>query len=645
MNSNNSHEIILIKKKRYRTEDNQQNSDEKNNDEMEIEDDNEENKNQLSSNENMINISHNNKENECKQEKENQENKEGINEENKNKNDCNFNSNNNNKEAIKEDFYKYLNEIKNNNKEREKNLLDGYKKFLELNNEWDFFFLTIILTINSELHNFEDFPEDYSYYIYNNLGNITNCKEYINIINNPPDNKNLYEESALLYKERNNHLLRSATTYNIKLPQNDTNNIQNMNPNNNSNIVNIKNNKSIESFNLLKKEYKLELFSAALIYNSLIRNEKEQERIDIDIRKNNQGKIPIKFDVSNTFLNEDSMMAVLTGIKFDNNIIEINLSGNNLGPKSLFWLGSIFKINQNINKLDLTRCNINNDCLYMFIEGTKFTNENLNNDQLYLNKLILKDNNQIGDTTNDKFEHPLGLILRKFKLKWLNLTNAKLKNSGTCKFLKTFLELMKENKIYLENLILICNDFYNEECLSLLGEIIEQKNICPLNNLILSKNLISTHAPNSSDKTNHFEIFMKKVAQSNLKELFLISCGIGKKENNEENNDIQILYDMLCQNKILNTLRLFGNEISNMKDFSYILGIFSEYNNGLKNNTLKSLDLSKNSCNIKVDNEFLQLIEKLKLEYLDINQNIMEPNEKERFRAVTNELNNIKIIY
>ena len=463
MNSNNSHEIILIKKKRYRTEDNQQNSDEKNNDEMEIENDNEENKNQLSSNENMINISQNNKENERKQEKENQENKEGINEENKNKNDCNFNSNNNNKEAIKEDFYKYLNEIKNNNKEREKNLLDGYKKFLELNNEWDFFFLTIILTINSELHNFEDFPEDYSYYIYNNLGNITNCKEYINIINNPPDNKNLYEEAALLYEERNNYFLQSARIYNIKLLQNsNVNNFKNINYNcNNSSI---KNNKSIDSFNLLKNEYKLELFTSSLIYNSLLRNEKEQETIDIDIRKNNQGRITLKFDASNNSLNEDSMIAVLTGIKFNNNIIEINLSGNKLGPKSLFWLGSIFKINQNINILDLTRCNIDNDCLYMFIEGTKFSNENLNKDQLNLNKLILKDNNQIGHITNNQFAHPLGLIMRKFKLKWLNLTNVKLKNSGTSKFLKIFLELMKENKIYMKNLILICNDFCNEEC-------------------------------------------------------------------------------------------------------------------------------------------------------------------------------------
>ena len=82
-----------------------------------------------------------------------------------------------------------------------------------------------------------------------------------------------------------------------------------------------------------------------------------------------------------------------------------------------------------------------------------------------------------------------------------------------------------------------------------------------------------------------------------------------------------------------------------MKDFVNILGIFSEYNNGLKNNTLKCLDLSNNSCNIKIDEAFLKLIEKLKLEYLDINQNIMNENEKELFRNRTNDLNYIKIIY
>ena len=51
-------------------------------------------------------------------------------------------------------------------------------------------------------------------------------------------------------------------------------------------------------------------------------------------------------------------------------------------------------------------------------------------------------------------------------------------------------------------------------------------------------------------------------------------------------------------------MRLFGNEINNMEDFTKILGIFSEYNNGLKNSTMKSLDLSKNSCKIKITTNF-----------------------------------------
>ena len=39
---------------------------------------------------------------------------------------------------------------------------------------------------------------------------------------------------------------------------------------------------------------------------------------------------------------------------------------------------------------------------------------------------------------------------------------------------------------------------------------------------------------------------------------------------------------------------------------------------------IKILDLSKNFCYIKIDNKFLDLIEKLKFEYSDINQNAMD---------------------
>ena len=133
---------------------------------------------------------------------------------------------------------------------------------------------------------------------------------------------------------------------------------------------------------------------------------------------------------------------------------------------------------------------------------------------------------------------------------------------------------------------------------------------------------------------------MENVGKSKIKELFLISCEIG---SNKE--DIDILYNMLKTNTSLISIRLFGNKINNMESFTKILGIFSEYNKPLENSTLKSLDLSKNSCDIKVTTDFLNLIEKLKLEYLDINQNNMEKNDKETFRKKTNDLTHIKIIY
>ena len=82
--------------------------------------------------------------------------------------------------------------------------------------------------------------------------------------------------------------------------------------------------------------------------------------------------------------------------------------------------------------------------------------------------------------------------------------------------------------------------------------------------------------------------------------------------------------------------------------FTKILSLFSDFQGPLINNTLKSLDLSKNACNIKVnedDSKFMKLVEHLKLEYLDVNQNMMEASDKETFKKKTNDLTNIKIIY
>ena len=57
------------------------------------------------------------------------------------------------------------------------------------------------------------------------------------------------------------------------------------------------------------------------------------------------------------------------------------------------------------------------------------------------------------------------------------------------------------------------------------------------------------------------------------------------------------------------------------------------------------LELSKNHCNLRIDESFLNIIDNLNLEYLDINQNKIDEREKDIFRKRSNAIENIKIIY
>ena len=462
----------------------------------------------------------------------------------------------------------------------------------------------------------------------NNINNNENNSKENNITPNPDNTNNIKE----------NNLQSNSTNSNTQNKE-ETNNINKEQEQEKFDI-----NKAIEIYKNFPEENQLELFVAGIVYNSLLRNEKE---IPKEVIMNEKGKekeknlttplIPTKIEIQNFNLPEMPMVSVISGFKFYTNIVEINLSGNALSPKSCFWLGSSFKTNPNISTLDISRCNIDNDRLYMFVEGSYYSDDKLNKEQFNLERLNLKDNNHINENVKNNSEHPLALILEKFKIKWMNLTNAKIGGIGTLKLIKKMEELLDKNKLFLENLILICNEFKNEECLSKLGDIL-LKEKCPLKNLILSKNLISI--PSAENQPNYFKKFMEDIGKSKIRELFLINCEIGSNKD-----DIDILYDMLKNNKSLISIRLFGNKISNLESFTKILSIFSDYNKPLENSTLKSLDLSKNSCDIKVEEPFLRLIENLKLEYLDINQNNMEKKDKELFRERTNSLANIKIIY
>ena len=533
---------------------------------------------------------------------------------------------------------------KMNNKELKEFIIQNkLENFME-KEEYDFYVFRLVKYISSILSDSKLFKEDYTNYIYNNLRALIYSKDLDNIlkfVTYNKDNEFLFLEFLKYSNLRWEKFISNAKKYNIDFynkyldsinPEKKIkNNFLLKDEENEKNKEKFDIKKSIEIFQNFPEDNQLELFVAGIVYDSMKKNEQEGNKED-------------KLEIQNFNLSEIPMISVLSGIKFNKNILEINLNGNSLSPKSCFYLGSCIKTLPFLTLIDISKCDINNDKLYMFIEGTNYSNENLSKKQFCLNRLNLKDNPEItdNDTKNSEYEHPLAQIIEKFKLNWLNLTNAKLGGKGINKLFKKMIELLETNQLFIENLIIINNDIKNEECLSELGDLIIKEK-CPLKKLILSKNLISTYPYEynyNNTFINYYEKFMKSVAKSKLEELFLINCEIG---NNDE--DINILYEMLKENKSLKSIRLFGNKINNMKSFAKILGIFSDYNKQLENNTLKSLDLSKNNCNLKIDEDFMKLVESLKLEYLDVNQNLMQSDEKEIFKKRTNELSNIRIIY
>ena len=488
-------------------------------------------------------------------------------------------------------------------------------------NEVDLIYYSFIL---KNINIVKDFKENINYYINNNFYGLKATKEFTFIKNQKAGQSNdeLYRFYLYRNKRFNNACKKRGITY----------------ENNGGNTYNINNNEEIIAngvdINQNSQEFKFELLASTLIFK-LLKESEINEKLN---RPEENKQISIKFELPNFNLSDESLMPVISGIKFNNNITEINLCGNLFSKTSSYWLGTIFKVNPNIKNLDLMRCNLDNDCLYLFLEGTKYDNEKINEKQYNLERLNLKDNPKITDSFNSESQNPLCEILKKFKLKNLNLTNTKLGNSGITKFFKTFIDLANQNKIYLENLIIINNDIKNEECLDYIGKALTLPN-CTLRNLILNKNAITT--PCLEGDVNYFENFMKSVGKSKgIKTLYFIGCGIG---NNSKN--IDKLCEMLCENKSLESIRLNNNKIDDMESFKRILEIFSEHGNNLRNNTIKILDISNNQCNIKIDEDFLDLIEKLKLEYLDLELNLMDPEEKLIFKERVDKLSDIRITY
>ena len=516
----------------------------------------------------------------------------------------------------------------------------------EIEKEFDYCLLGLIKQINKDCNNFSKLKdEDYTTILYNNFKEIKNNDDFKSEIKKVLDNPNssYFQKFVKFIKERR-EILQNSEKKGLAWYKDFVNKRKK------SPELYQESDYCKDNFNNLTKDEKEEIFLAGLIYLSFENMKKEEEKFDTSINQENcdNKENAIKIELQNFNLKESSTLVLISGIKFVTHIIELNFSGNELTPKACFWIGTFFKYNRhNVKLLSLERCSLTNLCLYMFVIGATFSSDNLNEEKIYLEKLILKDNDNIKDE-NIFNEYPLSLIMEKFLIKNLNLYNTKIGNNGLKKLCETFLKLLNnqnENEKFfiLKTLNLYNINLKNEESLDLLGDVLIHKQ-STIEILILTKNLITS--PQSQNLGNtpipiFFKKFMGKIAESKtLKELLILKCEIGKNKN-----DIEILCQMLEKNKTLESLRMFDNLINDEEAFLKILKLFSEYKNELKNKTLKSLDLSKNHCNIKVSEDFLNLIEKLNLEYLDINQNTMDEKEKEIFRKRTNALEKIKIVY
>ena len=399
-----------------------------------------------------------------------------------------------------------------------------------------------------------------------------------------------------------------------------------------------------------------------------------------------------QLDFTEYKFNKLAIQPLLNVLKFKENIIELNLSNNDIGNEGCYCLGNLLKINKNLSVLILSSCKIDNTSLKFLLKGLKYKSVL---DKYNLTQLNLSDNN----ITEEGGEY-LGIILIHFnKLQWLNIANNKINNKGAKKLFQAYKEILctdyyKNNnnidninnsnnnnngninyyinlnitnnnsssfnlnnlninsnnsnnnnqKLFnsLETLILIGIGIYSEECLTILGDIIKHPK-CGLKTLVLSKNNLGISNPlNQSQNLRDIKYFLHCFEQNKtITELLLLTCQIG-------NEIAEEIYKMLKVNRTIEYLVLYNNNINQQMTFLKLLSLFSDLqeNNGIINNSLKVLDLSKNNCPIEINNRFLNIIEELQLSSLDISQNELSKEGSDNFKNLANRIGDkLKIIY
>ena len=371
-------------------------------------------------------------------------------------------------------------------------------------------------------------------------------------------------------------------------------------------------------------------------------------------------------DLTDYKYNSHTIQPLLNVLKFKENIQELNLTNNDIGYEGCYSLGNMLRTNKNMTNLNLSSCKINSLGLTYLLKGII---SNPSPEKYNLTQLNLSDNKLDENSGNN-----LGLILFYFtRLQWLNISNNKISNKGAENLFQKYKQILEDNMNRMESslnldstnkysfynqsdlsltnynskavhnldtLILIDIGIYSESCLKVLGEVIKMP-LCGLKSLILSKNSIGINKTYNQNLEDIIYFLDCLKYNKTITELLLLSCNIG-------NNIANKIYEMLMVNKTIENLCLYDNKINEQFIFLQLLSLFSNLakNHGVINNIMKVLDLSKNNCHIKIDNNFLNIIDELQLSSLDISQNELSKEGIEYFKSLANRIGDrLKIIY
>ena len=250
--------------------------------------------------------------------------------------------------------------------------------------------------------------------------------------------------------------------------------------------------------------------------------------------------LPFSFVISEGGINDIHSSIILSPIRMEPRITNIELNKNRIDIYGIFELHKVLLFNKNIKTISIQSCAVKSKSLNTFHDHYTIYNNN-NVEKLYMSSNYLK---------SDADSNLSNLLIHLKELKYLSLSNNTFK-SGLGYFFVTLKNLYRKNQTKLEELNLT-NCELDDISFYELGELLKSK-YCKLKCLCLNENIIPSDI-------NFFKALKKN---RSLEEIYFYGCGI----NSEKTDEVE----RLINNTNLQSLYLYTNKIHDFNQYLRII--------------------------------------------------------------------------